>query len=155
MSDYLYNLSDTNLDSAKSCGGKFFGLVQIRDFVKEFSAKYNLDFQIPPTFATPCYNIFLDMDKKRLYHIKNAAKKALELCGGNVAVRSSANVEDMSGQTFSGCFDSVLNVKNSVDLESAIYKVLMSIYNPIALKESPPPHPHTQFINGHCYTAND
>ncbi|MCL1902690.1 MAG: PEP/pyruvate-binding domain-containing protein, partial [Alphaproteobacteria bacterium] len=134
--DYLLNLSDMNATVDKfGGGGKFPGLVQIKDFVREFSAKYHVDFRIPKTFALKSYNFFDNTEASPKMNRFEAARLAFKLCGGHVAVRSSANIEDLAGKTFSGSFESVLNVKSETELAAALNKVYLSAYNPDILAE--------------------
>ncbi|MBO4583123.1 MAG: hypothetical protein J5714_03665 [Alphaproteobacteria bacterium] len=53
----------------------------------------------------------------------------MEKLGGNIAVRSSADIEDQKGKTYSGQFESVLNVKTRDQVAGALNTVYASAAN--------------------------
>lgn len=118
-------LEDVTTENAFCGGGKFAGLAKIQTLLKEYNAKYHLDFAIPQTYAIALdaydkYNIAKNGVPEELL---NQAMYCLVKLGGNVAVRSSADVEDQENKSFSGEFDSVLSVKNRSQMAEALAKV--------------------------------
>lgn len=127
----IISLDDTTSDKAQICGGKFVGLAQIKPLLAKYKEQYGIDFELPKTFA-----ITTDAFKKyNIAHngipeeIINQAMQCMVACGGNVAVRSSADIEDLSGKTHSGEFESVLSVKNKQQMIAALQTVYHSAQN--------------------------
>lgn len=120
-------------------GGKFYGLVQIAALTEEWAQKYGLNIEIPKTYVIPTNSVSQkDIENKTIpEEILNTAMYALAACGGNVAVRSSANIEDKGGKTYSGAFKSVLSVKNKTQMYNALNKVYSSLYNKQVLADMP------------------
>lgn len=122
---------NTTPELANSCGGKFSGLHKIADLIKKWQKEYDVDIQIPQTFAIPTdvYDKYDIKAKGVPEEIVNEAMQALVACGGCVAVRSSADIEDQEGKTNSGAFKSVLFVKNKTQMREALKKVYASAEN--------------------------
>ncbi len=133
MEEYknIISLDNTTPDKAHIGGGKFVGLAQIKPLLAKYKEQYGVDFDLPKTFA-----ITTDAFKKYdIAHngipedVINQAMQCMVACGGNVAVRSSADIEDLSGKTHSGEFESVLSVKNKQQIIAALQKVYQSAQN--------------------------
>ena len=126
------DLDITNKRYGNKAGGKFFGLLQAKDILNEVAKKYDLHFKIPKTYAIP-HRIQYQFENPKTWNnfdrMYETSCELMRFCGGNVAVRSSANIEDAGGSTFSGAFSSVLNVNNEAMMRSALYDVYMSRYN--------------------------
>lgn len=125
----LYNLNEIPLVDKKFVGGKALGLVQSLEFVEELQ-NFGMDVSVPKTFV-------LSSDGHQEYLKENrvpnralvAAVKAMHASGGVVAVRSSADVEDGSDKSYSGKFESVLNVSGVEEMRQALQKVYQSAEN--------------------------
>ncbi len=117
----ILNIDNVSPTYARSAGGKFAGLVTAKPLIDKYVAKYNVPLAIPQT-----YGIKIDMPHT---HAFDAAMRAMDACGGNVAVRSSADIEDASGKTYSGAFESVLNVDNKDKMKDALDVVYGSAKN--------------------------
>lgn len=133
LSDCLISLKDVeDFEAAKKGGGKFLGLFKAQKLLKE-NMNSEIDVVIPKTFVltTDAYKK-VDMDDagavvpEELVHL---AMQALVKCGGNAAVRSSADVEDEGGNTHSGEFKSFLNIKNQSQMREALQKIYTSTKN--------------------------
>ena len=133
MEEYknIISLDNTTPDKAHIGGGKFVGLAQIKPLLAKYKEQYGVDFELPKTFA-----ITTDAFKKYdIAHngipedVINQAMQCMVACGGNVAVRSSADIEDLSGKTHSGEFESVLSIKNKQQMIAALQKVYQSAQN--------------------------
>lgn len=125
---YIVGLDEVEADKAHISGGKFAGLVALKPLIEKYNAEYGLKLAIPQTFAITLdaferYNLEYDSVPDEL--VNQAMQCAVKL-GGNVAVRSSADVEDKGGKTYSGQFDSVLNVKNKAQMRDALNQVYAS-----------------------------
>ncbi len=117
----ILNIDNVSPTYARSAGGKFAGLVRVKPLIDKYVAQYNVPLAIPET-----YGIKIDTPHN---HVFDAAMRAMDACGGNVAVRSSADIEDVSGKTYSGAFESVLNVDNKDKMKEALDVVYGSAKN--------------------------
>ncbi len=134
----MYNILDlytTDIHSARAGGGKFAGLVTAKQLIDKYVARYQVPLAIPDTYA-----IKIDTPRSRAFE---TAMYAMDACGGNVAVRSSADIEDASGRTHSGTFESVLNVDTRDKMKDALDTVYDSTSHAPRRK------------NGHYNTTND
>lgn len=120
MSDIL-NIDNVSPQYARSAGGKFAGLAHVKPLIDKYVAQYNVPLAIPET-----YGIKIDTPHNRSF---DAAMHAMDVCGGNVAVRFSADIKDVSGKTYSGAFESVLNVDNKDKMKDALDVVYGSAKN--------------------------
>lgn len=116
------------MSDAHMGGGKFAGLAQIRPLLEKYKEQYGTEFDLPQTYAITTeaydkYNIAQNGIPEELIH---QAMHCLAACGGNVAVRSSADIEDKEGKTHSGEFESVLSVKNKRQMQKALQTVYAS-----------------------------
>lgn len=87
-------------------------MATIKPLIDKYVAEYHVPLAIPETYA-----ILINTPQSRAF---DAAMRAMDACGGNVAVRSSADIEDVSGKTHSGAFESVLNVDNRDKMKDAL-----------------------------------
>ncbi len=117
----ILNIDNVSPQYARTAGGKFAGLVTLKPLIDKYVAKYHVPLAIPET-----YGIKIDTPRARAF---DAAMRAMDACGGNVAVRSSADIEDASGKTYSGAFESVLNVDNKDKMRDALDVVYASAKN--------------------------
>ncbi len=127
----IISLKDCSAEKCHLGGGKFLGLAQIYPLISEYQKKYGLDIEIPQTFAIST-NVFqknFSQKENIPAELLNQAMQCLVACGGNVAVRSSANIEDAFGKTHSGEFASALNVKNRHQMQEALAIVYASAQN--------------------------
>ncbi len=115
---YILDLNTVNTKTAKSAGGKFAGLAHVKPLIDKYVSQYNVPLAIPET-----YGIKIDTPRNRAL---DAAIRAMNACGGIVAVRSSADIEDASGKTYSGASESVLNVDNKDKMKDALDTVYQS-----------------------------
>ena len=125
-SDMIFSFNEVNDADAQQCGGKFLGLREIRRLLNTYNQMYRIDAIIPETFAIPFS--FHEKYKNEGYipeSLVNEAMKCVVACGGNVAVRSSADVEDAE-KSYSGVFKSVLNVKTKKEMREALKQVYAS-----------------------------
>ncbi|MBD5388673.1 hypothetical protein HDR63_00250 [bacterium] len=104
--------------------------------IKKYRQNYPIDFQIPKTYV-------ITTDAFRQYDIGgrgvpdallDTAVRVMKICGENVAVRSSATVEDLAGRTYSGAFKSVLSVQNRDQMKNALNTVYESLYHETVLQ---------------------
>lgn len=123
----IISLNDVNANTANIGGGKFAGLYQLKTLIQKYNAQYKMDFIVPDTFVIPVSRF--DDYKKQGYvseDLINSAMFYADKLGGNVAVRSSADIEDKKGKTYSGQFESVLNVKTHDQMATALNTVYAS-----------------------------
>lgn len=112
------------------CGGKFVGLYDLKYLLNQYNIRYKTNFVIPGTYAIPTpYFDDYKINGGVPDHIVKAAMDCAKKLGGNVAVRSSADVEDQPGKTYSGQFESVLNVKTRAQMRNALNTVYASAAN--------------------------
>ena len=108
-------------------GGKFAGLYQLNMLIQKYNAQYKTNFVVPATFVIPVTKF---NDYKKYGYVPeeliNAAMFYTDKLGGNIAVRSSADIEDKKGKTYSGQFESVLNVKTRNQMATALNTVYKS-----------------------------
>lgn len=118
-------------ETASLGGGKFAGLNQVRQYLCQSPNAPYLNIQLPRSFAisTAAFHYFNLAQNPVPEELINQAMQAMAACGGIVAVRSSANIEDASGKTYSGVFDSVLNIRNKAQMREALTKVYASLQN--------------------------
>ncbi len=117
----ILNLRTIDYSTAHSGGGKFAGLVRVKPLIDKYVAQYSVPLAIPDTYAIP-----IGTPRTNAYDM---AMHAMDACGGNVAVRSSADVEDTSGKTHSGEFESVLNIDTRDKMQDALDTVYASAKN--------------------------
>lgn len=127
----IISLDDTTSDKAQIGGGKFVGLAQIKPLLAKYKEQYGIDFELPKTFAitTDAFKKYDIAHNGIPEEIINQAMQCMVACGGNIAVRSSADIEDLSGKTHSGEFESVLSVKNKQQMIAALETVYQSAQN--------------------------
>lgn len=134
--DIIY-LNDMNALLPGVAGGKFTGLVKANPHIRLNNIIYDFDLRIPETYA-------ITLNAFKRYNIGkcgvpdslvDAASRTMDKCGGNVAVRSSANIEDLAGKTCSGAFKSVLSVQSRPEMKDALNTVYESLYNERALQQ--------------------
>ena len=128
MSEYeIFSLNDVNAYIASIGGGKFAGLCKIKELIPRYNAQYGMNFMIPSTCVIPI--IYFD-DYQKTGRVPddliNTSMVYAKKLGGNIAVRSSADVEDEKGKTYSGQFESVLNVKTREQMAIALNTVYAS-----------------------------
>ena len=126
----IINLVDVDVENADVGGGKFEGIVRLNHLIKKYNEKYESSFKVPETFCIPVieYNKY----KKNggvSNELLNEAMMVVAKCGGNVAVRSSADIEDGKAKSYSGLFETVLNVKTKKEMKDALNKVYKSAEN--------------------------
>ena len=128
----IYDKNIISLDEADEniAGGKFAGLDVLNYLLRRYNIRYKTDFVVPPTFGIPLlkFDEYQGTNKIPDTLIDDAMDCAKKL-GGNVAVRSSADIEDQKGKTYSGQFESVLNVKTRDQMANAIETVYKSAAN--------------------------
>lgn len=112
---------------ADEFGGKCNGLKQLESLLNVYRSRYNLNLDIPKTFAIPLsvHEEYKKEGKVPESLVKEAMSYVAAL-GGNVAVRSSADCEDSDTQSYSGKFKSVLHVKTRQQMRDALEKVYAS-----------------------------
>lgn len=127
----IISLDSTTPDKAHIGGGKFVGLAQIKPLLVKYKEQYGIDFELPKTFAitTDAFKKYDIANNGIPEEIINQAMQCMAACGGNVAVRSSADIEDLSGKTHSGEFESVLSIKNKQQMIAALETVYQSAQN--------------------------
>ena len=110
----ILSLENAENSYAPFSGGKFKGLVKLKKLVDKYNQKFGLDIAIPETYAisSEVFDRYDILHKGVPEELVNKAMEYVVKLGGNVAVRSSADVEDGMGKTYSGQFASVLSVKN-------------------------------------------
>ena len=113
----------------KLAGGKACGLAQSLDFAEELQ-EFGIDVSVPKTFvlSNECYQEYLKENRVPNRTLV-AAVKAMHAAGGTVAVRSSADIEDGSDKSYSGEFESVLNVSTVEEMRQALQTVYQSAEN--------------------------
>lgn len=127
----IISLDKTTADNAHIGGGKFAGLAKVKPLLEKYKKLYGLEIAIPKTYAISVeafdkYDIAYNGVPAELV---NEAMKCLVACGGNAAVRSSADIEDFGGLSHSGEFESVLFVKNKAQMTKALETVYASSQN--------------------------
>ena len=126
----IISFNDVDLTTSAGGGGKFTGLWKLNELVQMYNEHYKTDFVVPDTFVIPVVK-FADYKKQGYVSedLINEAMAVTDKLGGNVAVRSSADIEDRKGKTYSGQFESVLNVKTRDQRADAVNKVYESAAN--------------------------
>ncbi|MBO7066690.1 MAG: hypothetical protein J6W40_03650 [Alphaproteobacteria bacterium] len=131
----IYDKNIISLDEATNmpymiAGGKFAGLFVLDNLMKSYNTRFNTEFVVPPTFGIPLLKFDEYQETNKIPDaLINDAMDCVKKLGGNVAVRSSADIEDQKGKTYSGQFESVLNVKTRDQMVNAIEKVYKSAAN--------------------------
>ena len=127
----ILSLEDAENSYAPFSGGKFKGLVKLKKLVDKYNQKFGLDIAIPETYAisSEVFDRYDILHKGVPEELVNKAMEYVVKLGGNVAVRSSADVEDGMGKTYSGQFASVLSVKNKSQMYQALREVYASAKN--------------------------
>ncbi|MBQ8750978.1 MAG: hypothetical protein IJZ30_05025 [Alphaproteobacteria bacterium] len=123
----IINIEDVSVENKNIGGGKFAGLVELRTLVDKYNKEFGLRINVPKSFCIPV-KFFDEYEKsgKVSEELVNEAMCCLVGLGGNVAVRSSCDVEDKGGKTYSGEFETVLNVKNKKEMRDALEQVYAS-----------------------------
>lgn len=127
----IISLENVNAHTASSIGGgKFAGLYQLKTLIEKYNAQYKTGFIVPDTFVIPVSR-FNDYKKQGYIQedLIDSAMLYMDRLGGNIAVRSSADIEDKKGKTFSGQFESVLNVRTREQVAKALNTVYASAAN--------------------------
>lgn len=123
----IISLNDVNAQTSVIGGGKFAGLYQLNMLIQKYNAQYKTNFVVPATFVIPVTKF---NDYKKYGYVPeeliNTAMFYTDKLGGNIAVRSSADIEDKKGKTYSGQFESVLNVKTRNQMATALNTVYKS-----------------------------
>lgn len=123
----IISLNDVNAQTSVIGGGKFAGLYQLNMLIQKYNAQYKTNFVVPATFVIPVTKF---NDYKKYGYVPeeliDAAMFYTDKLGGNIAVRSSADIEDKKGKTYSGQFESVLNVKTRNQMATALNTVYKS-----------------------------
>ncbi len=123
----IISLNDVNAQTSVIGGGKFAGLYQLNMLIQKYNAQYKTNFVVPATFVIPVTKF---NDYKKYGYVPeeliNAAMFYTDKLGGNIAVRSSADIEDKKGKTYSGQFESILNVKTRNQMATALNTVYKS-----------------------------
>lgn len=133
--NYLININDLHAgeDRTTLIGGKAAGLLAAKKVASQICEKCGFDIEVPKSYVltTEAFDeIVFNEDKVLIPNdVLKTAMRALVACGGNVSVRSNADVEDANGETHSGVFDSVLNVHNKQEMLEALQKVYRSAQN--------------------------
>lgn len=133
-------------------GGKFFGLCEAARLLEKCSVVSGMNIRVPQSWVISS-KVFdnlkppIGMDVDNYFDnlvipndIINQCKHILVLCGGRVALRSSSNIEDahnkdnsqIKGKTYSGAFDTLLDVKIS-DIREGLKTIYKSLYNPVVM----------------------
>ncbi len=131
VSQYFVTLDGRAQEKAENCGGKFCGLVRCRKLLEKYNLQYGFNFKIPEAVAIKidAYEDYHLAEREVPNELINEAMHYVAKLGGNVAVRSSADVEDIKGKTHSGEFASVLCVKNKAEMAAALNEVYASAQN--------------------------
>ena len=134
----LYDLDKISSADKQNIGGKAIGLFESLGCVADLQ-EFDIDVCVPKTFvlSNECHQEYL-----RENSVPNTvlvqAVKAMHASGGLVAVRSSADIEDGSNKSYSGAFESVLNVSTVDEMRKALQTVYQSAQN-VALKKNKSP----------------
>ncbi len=125
----LYDLNKISLADKQKIGGKALGLLESYDYIADLQ-ELGIDVCVPKTFvlSNECHQEYL-REKQVPNTVLVQAVKAMHASGGNVAVRSSADIEDGSNKSYSGAFESVLNVSTVEEMRQALQKVYQSVEN--------------------------
>ena len=123
----IINIDEVVVEDKNIGGGKFAGLVELKALVDKYNKEFGCNIRVPKCFCIPV-DFFDEYEKtgKVSDELVNEAMCCLVGLGGNVAVRSSCDVEDKKGKTHSGQFETILNVKNKKQMRKAIEKVYAS-----------------------------
>lgn len=127
---YLFSLAEMQNKPSlvQYAGGKARGLAEADIFAAELR-KSGFNISVPQTFILSWQ---AHIDYKEKGHVSddvlNEAMTALHACGDTAAVRSSADIEDMSGQSQSGIFETVLNIRSQAQMKHALETVYNSAY---------------------------
>lgn len=121
---------ENNADYIDIIGKKAAGLLPVKEILNNISQTHGLDLEIPQSYVltTETYSEVNFENGKAIVPetIVNYAMQALAACGGNVAVRSNADIEDQAGNSYSGAFATVLNVTNRKQMRAALEEVYAS-----------------------------
>lgn len=141
---------DPDLESKS--GGKFYGLCLADKILKKVKSPA-VTLRIPRSWVissdafdmmTPSQKDFADIvgywNKMTLPRsLVDDVKRIMALCGGRIALRSSASIEDghhkdtsCDNKTFSGVFETFLNVKVP-EVTSSLKEIYKSLYNPVVM----------------------
>ena len=123
----ILSLNETCLEDAYLGGSKFAGLVKAKKYIDTYRRRYHIDVDIPKTYAIPLsFHEQYKSSRTVSEDLVTQAMHCVAALGGNVAVRSSADIEDQSTDSCSGVFESVLNVKTREQMRNALNKVYTS-----------------------------
>ena len=123
INNEIYPINEIPVD-ANEFGNKLSGLKKIETLLYTYARQYHLDLEVPKTFAIPLS--FHEKYKENGAVSESLVTKAMSCvaaCGGNVAVRSSADCEDSDDKSYSGIFKSVLHVKTRQQMRQALNTV--------------------------------
>ncbi|MBP5399477.1 MAG: hypothetical protein J6Y53_03570 [Alphaproteobacteria bacterium] len=125
----LYDLNKISLADKQKIGGKALGLLESYDYIADLQ-ELGIDVCVPKTFvlSNECHQEYL-REKQVPNTVLVQAVKAMHASGGNVAVRSSADIEDGANKSYSGAFESVLNVSTVDEMRAALQTVYQSAQN--------------------------
>lgn len=122
----LFDLEELSDETKQNFGGKAKGLFESLGLVGELQ-KFGIDVDVPKTFvlSNAGHDAWL---KEGIVpnRVLVEAVKAMHASGGKVAVRSSADVEDGTNKSYSGVFESVLNVSTVDEMKDALETVYRS-----------------------------
>ena len=128
MKRILFDLNDIK-ENIAHIGGKAKGLAESLRLIDELK-QFGIPVDVPETFVLS--------DKAHEKYLKNGkvpnevlveAVKAMHAAGGKVAVRSSADIEDGTNKSYSGAFETVLNVSTVDQMREALERVYQSADN--------------------------
>ncbi len=113
--------------NSENYGGKFSGLKRIETLLNTYNYAYSIGAEIPKTYGIP-FSFHEEYKKNGCVpeSLVTRAMQCVAALGGNVAVRSSADVEDSDECSYSGKFKSVLHVKTRAQMRDALNAVYAS-----------------------------
>lgn len=149
MENYLFSLEEVvkNHRLLADVGGKFAGLVRLAEILANNSEEGYFHFCIPKSWVISTrffdfqgYSLHTDFEKLTFPDtLLQQCEMIIQKCGGSVALRSSANIEDGGdcknpNKLFSGVFKSFLNV-TSKDFAEKLKEIYASLYSSVLKEE--------------------
>ncbi len=125
MEQILFDLNEIQENTA-NIGGKAKGLAESLRLIDELK-QFGISVDVPETFvlSDKAHDKYLKKGKVP-NEVLVEAVKAMHAAGGNVAVRSSADIEDGTNKSYSGAFETVLNVSTVEQMREALKTVYES-----------------------------